>query len=186
VLVAAKGEADAEGNASRLFLRAKSNIGPDDGGFTYDLHQGEVHGHSGVFSSYVGWGEAVEGSARDLLATAEATTDEGGDTVGDAKRFLSDLMADGPLPTKAIKADSEGAGFSWATIRRAQKAMGIEPEKQGGTFGGGKQQWVWRMPNLLKVLTNPEDAQQNSVSTFNKSEHLQEKLPDSEMVEGEV
>ncbi len=197
VLVAAKHQEEGEdGRTVRLFCRAKSNIGPDDGGFEYDLHQAELKTHPGIFSSSVLWGDAVEGAARELLATAEATGDDGeGGALADAKRFLADLLADGPLPTKAIKADADGAGHSWATIRRAQKALGIEPLKEGGRFGEGPQQWVWRMPGAedarrehlqgesLKVLKNTEDAQQNQVSTFREIEHLQQ---NSDVVEVEI
>jgi len=178
VLVAAKHQEEGDdGRTVRLFCRAKSNIGPDDGGFEYDLHQAELKTHPGIFASSVLWGEAVEGAARELLATADATGDDGeGGSLADAKRFLSDLLVDGPLPTKTIKADADGAGYSWATIRRAQKALGIEPVKEGMKAG-----WVWRMPGqeaakaLLenaKMLKNPEDAQQKEVSTFGEIEHL--------------
>lgn len=170
VLVAAKYQQDGEdGRAVRLFCRAKSNIGPDDGGFEYDLHQAELNAHPGVFASSVLWGCAVEGAARELLATADATDESEGGTRADAKRFLADLLADGPLPVKAIKADADGAGYSWATIKRAQKDLGISAIKTGMKAG-----WTWCLPDqqAAKVLKNPEDAQQNKVSTFGESEHL--------------
>jgi putative DNA primase/helicase len=189
VLVAAKHQEEGDdGRTVRLFCRAKSNIGPDDGGFEYDLHQAELKTHPGIFASSVLWGDAVEGAARDLLATADATGDDGeGGTLADAKRFLTDLLADGALPTKAIKADADGAGYSWATIRRAQKALGIEPMKEGGHFGATKQQWLWRLPtehaqcehlqgDSLKMLKNAEDAQQKEVSTFREIGRLQAQL----------
>jgi putative DNA primase/helicase len=178
VLVAAKHQEEGEdGRTVRLFCRAKSNIGSDDGGFEYDLHQAELKTHPGIFASSVVWGAAVEGAARELLATADATGDDGeGGTLADAKRFLADLLADGPLPTKTIKADADGAGYSWATIRRAQKALGIEPAKESMKAG-----WVWRMPGQdaakaiienAKMLKGVEDAQQKEVSTFGEIERL--------------
>jgi putative DNA primase/helicase len=178
VLVAAKHQEEGEdGRIVRLFCRAKSNIGPDDGGFEYDLHQAELKTSPGIFASSVLWGDAVEGAARELLATADAAGDDGeGGTLADAKRFLCDLLADGPQPTKIIKADADGAGYSWGTIRRAQKALGIEPAKEG--MKGG---WVWRMPRQkaakailenAKMFKNAEDAQQKEVSTFGEIEHL--------------
>lgn len=180
VLVAAKHQEEGEdGRTVRLFCRAKSNIGPDDGGFEYDLHQAELKAHPGIFASSVLWGEAVEGAARELLATADATGEDGeGGTLADAKRFLADLLADGPLPTKTVKGDADGAGYSWATIRRAQKALGVEPVKKGMKAG-----WIWRMPEQkvaktipknVKTLKNAEEAQQREVSTFGEIEHIQE------------
>lgn len=179
VLVAAKHQEEGEdGRTVRLFCRAKSNIGPDDGGFEYDLHQGELDAYPGIFSSCVRWGNAVQGAARDLLATADATGDDSeGGTLADAKRFLADLLMDGPQPTKTIKADADGAGYSWTTIRRAQKALGIDAVKEG--MKGG---WVWRMPGQeagkailenAKMLKNSEDAQQKETSAFGKIERLQ-------------
>ena len=178
VLVAAKHQEEGEdGRTVRLFLRAKSNIGPDDGGFAYDLQQGELKTHPGIFASSVLWGKSVEGAARDLLATADATGDDGeGGTLADAKRFLSDLLADGPLPTKIIRADADGAGYSWATIRRAQKALGIEPSKAGMKAG-----WEWALSR--RCSEKPEDAQQKEVSTLGNSEHLRN---ESSVVEVEI
>jgi putative DNA primase/helicase len=100
----------------------------------------------------VTWGDPIEGEARELLAEAEADPDDVGGTLEEAKRFLADLLADGPLPVKTIKADADGAGFSWATIRRAQKALGIEARKEGarsgarGRFGSGICHKVLKMP----------------------------------------
>ena len=167
VLVAAKHQSEGgDGETKRLFLRAKSNIGPDDGGYEYDLHQDELASHPGIFASAVLWGAAVEGSARELLATADATDDDGeGGKLADAMRFLSGLLADGPVSQRAFKADAEGAGYSWQTIRRARQALAIDSRKTGMREG-----WEWLLPR--RCSENPEDAQQKKVSTFGDLEHL--------------
>jgi putative DNA primase/helicase len=78
VWVAAKHQEEGEdGRTVRLFCRAKSNIGRDDGGFEYDLHEAELKTHPGIFASSVLWGEAVQGAARELLASADATGGDG-------------------------------------------------------------------------------------------------------------
>ncbi|MEM7207568.1 MAG: AAA family ATPase [Pseudomonadota bacterium] len=186
VLVAAKHqEAGDDGGIVRLFCRAKSNIGPDDGGFNYKLQQCELPTHSGVLASAISWGAAIDGSARELLATADSSGDDGeGGTLGDAKRFLTELLADGPVPSRVIKADADGAGHSWATIRRAKKELGIVVSKQGGYFGSDKQQWMWKLPSeAQKVLNNTERAQPIVMSTFSENEHLQQ---NSTVMEGEL
>jgi len=171
VLVAAKMQEDGEdGRSVRIFLRAKSNIGPDDGGFEYDLHQGELDTHPGIFSSSVLWGNTLEGGARELLATADATSDDGeGGSLADAKTFLADLLADGPLPNKEIRADADGAGYPWGSIRRAQKALGVEAFKDGM-----KGCWKWKLPR--RCTEGAEDAQikrLSAFSAFGNSEQLQ-------------
>ena len=106
VLVAAKHQEEGEdGRTVRLFCRAKSNIGPDDGGFEYDLQQAELKTHPGIFASSVLWGVAVEGAARESVGDSGCNVDDGeGGTLADAKQFLVDLLADGPVETKAIRA----------------------------------------------------------------------------------
>jgi putative DNA primase/helicase len=179
VFIAAKNQDQGDGRDDRLFVRVKSNLGPDGGGFAYSVEQAEIPAYPGVVGSAIRWGGALHGEARDLLAEADATPDSSGDSVHDAKTFLAGLLADGAVPVNAIRADAEGAGFTWATIRRAQKAIGVEAVKQGGNFGGPSQKWVWRMPTAgapLKMLKRTEDAegaQVISLSTFSKSEHLQ-------------
>ena len=190
VMVAAKHQEQGEdGRTTRVFIRAKSNIGPDDGGFEYGLHQAELKTHPGIFASSVLWGKVLEGSAREILATADTVPGDGdvGGSLPDAKQFLSGLLSDGPMPVNAIRADANGAGYSWTTIRRAKKALGIKPSKEG--MKGG---WIWQMPGReatkailenAKMLKNPEDAQQKEVSTFGEIEHLRD---ESGVVEVEI
>ena len=180
IVIVAAVRQEEDGTCTRMLLRAKSNIGPDSGGFGYALMQTELQANPGIFASYAAWGDPIDGTARDLLASAETISDGDGGTLEDAKRFLTGLLEDGPQPTKNIRADADGAGYSWATIRRAQKALSIEAIKEGGHFGSGRQQWLWRLP--LKVLRNTEDAQQKMLSTFNETEHLQEKQGDAEVI----
>jgi putative DNA primase/helicase len=159
VLVAAKQQEDGEdGRTVRIFLRAKSNIGPDDGGFEYDLQQGEMKTHPGIFSSSVLWGNAVEGAARELLATADATGDDGeGGTGDDVKHFLSGLLADGAMTAGAVFKDADGAGFSKRAIQRIAGRMGVLRHKDG--MRGG---WLWKLPpKVPNIHEGAEGAEQN-------------------------
>jgi hypothetical protein len=86
------------------------------------------------------------------------------DALAGAKDFLAGLLADGPLSSKQVRSDADGAGYSWRTIRRAQKTLNVVAIKEGQP-GDKKQRWVWRMPS--KVAT--EDVHQNSLATFGES-----------------
>lgn len=152
VLVAAKEQQSDEGNeARRVLLRAKSNIGRDDGGFEYTLQEQPLSAFPGVSATRAIFGAAIEGAARDILAEADAVDEDGSNSLADCKQFLRDLLADGAVPVKQVKADVDGSGHSWATARRAQKALGIEAVKEGMKAG-----WVWRLP-----ASCPEGAQEN-------------------------
>ena len=113
----------------RIVCRAKSNIGIDTGGFEYDLQEKEVD--TGIFSSYALWGDAVDGSAMELLAEPDnrETGNDNQSALDDAKLFLQLLLADGELSQKQIKDDANGAGHSWRTVERAKKELNIRSSK---------------------------------------------------------
>lgn len=167
VLVAAK-RIDEDGTETRVLLRAKSNIGPDTGGFNYDVVQEDLAAFPGVSNTRIQWGDQIDGTARDLLAEPDEDDREGG-ALTEAKDFLRTLLADGSVPAKDVRTDADGAGHSWVTVRRAQKALGIKPRKLGKTEG-----WVWELPSdqSPKMIKNHEDAHHKTVSTFGKNDHL--------------
>lgn len=137
VLVAAK----EEDGTRRVLARAKSNIAPDDGGFAYSLNLVTIDG--GIEVTHAVWDGVIEGTAREILGGVEYAESEDGSKKADVEQFLSDLLADGPLPTKQVKIDAEGAGYSWSTIRRAQSSLGIEATKEKGSKTSA---WIWMLP----------------------------------------
>lgn len=138
VLGTVRQEAEGEDAPRRMLLaRAKSNIGPDGGGFVYAFEQIALPDHPGVTASRIVWGAQVEGSARELLAEAEPDDEHGSDAAG----FLRDLLAYGARPVREIFREAEGAGHSRDAMKRAKRKIGAEAFKLGMAEG-----WVWRMP----------------------------------------
>ena len=120
-------KADDEAVPPRYLLaRVKSNIGPDGGGFGYAFEQ--VDNGSGIITSRVVWGAAVDGSARELIGSAEADPDDDGQ---DAAGFLRDLLANGPIPTQTVRREADTAGFPWRTVQRAMKRAGVVSQRTG-------------------------------------------------------
>jgi len=157
-----------EQGGKRIFVRAKSNLGPDDGGFVYDLEQIELPNRPDVFGSRVVWGEALEGTAKALLSAAE--TDEDEDTrsaLEDAKDFLGQLLDCSSVPANLIWKESRAAGHSEATIRRAARELSVVKRKVGLKDG-----WAWELP--AKVLKPAESAHQKEVSAFGEFGQVQE------------
>jgi putative DNA primase/helicase len=170
VMVAAKQQqTDAEAEPPpRIFVRAKSNIGTDDGGFFYELAQGELRNHPGIVASSVQWGAAIEGAARDILADAEGTgSQEDGEALGTAKRFLEEFLSAGPVAMRTIEVAAKDSGIAWATVRRAKTAIGVQVTRDG--FGPGGRS-TWALPH--RCSNTPIDAQQKKVSTYGEHEHL--------------
>lgn len=140
VLVTAKITQGEE--TQRIVCRAKSNIGPDTGGFTYSLDQIEVK--PGIFSSYSLWGLALEGSARDLLAEPDQHEGTNRSALDSAKDFLYEVLVNGEQPQQTIEAEAKGAGHSWATVRRAKAELHIISSKSIMD-----KRWYWKLPEYM-------------------------------------
>lgn len=168
VLLAAKMKGE-DGQDKRILVRSKSNIGPDQGGFEYHVEQKEAA--PGIDTSVVTWGSAIAGTARELLAEAEAE-DAGEATAKEsAEEFLRELLAEGSTPSKQVKADCSDAGYSWATVRRAADAIGVS-RKKGGMDSG----WYWSIPEgaqrTTKVLTQNNEHLRETLSTFGSQDEF--------------
>lgn len=132
VLAAVKTTAQDGTPGPRLFARAKSNLGPDGGGFRYSLDQVPLPGAPDVTASRVLWGDAVDGDARLLLAAAESdqTSDEAADR-RHAVAWLREVLTGGPLPVKEVRKQADDAGFAWRTVQRAMRDAGVESRRGG-------------------------------------------------------
>ncbi len=146
VLGAAKVQSD-DGTDSRVLARIKSNIGPDDGGFYYDLRLVEA---CGIETVSVLWGLPIDGSARDLLGN-----DDEGDPPGEhgamaeAADFLCGLLSSGSVGAKDVYRHAADAGVARRTLQRAKRKLGIKAVKT--QFDG---HWEWRLPGDA----DPKDA----------------------------
>lgn len=116
----------------RVFLRVKSNIGPDGGGFAYDLeaHEPVV----GITTSRVLWGEAIEGTAREIMAQAEAppeAEDEAHSERTEAAAWLREVLAEGAKHARDVEKLARDAGLAWRTVQRARQRAGVEIQRIG-------------------------------------------------------
>ena len=168
VLAAAK-ITKSDGEDCRVLMRAKSNIGPDEGGFEY--HIGHAEAEPGIEASRIEWGQPIAGKARDLLAPPESVGAETGAGAKEAaKEFLTQLLAEGPFPRKTVEAEAKEAGISWATVRRASDELRVR--KQKGANG-----WYWSLPNLLNQTA--QDAQPKKHEQVEQHEQVDGQTADS-------
>lgn len=161
VLVAAKVRGE-DGADRRILARSKSNIGPDDGGVEYHLEQ--VEPLAGIEASRVVWGKMVEGSARSLLTDVEEEAEQA--PRDSAAEFLREVLKDGPVSSKKVKAEAAEAGHAWNTVRRAADDLLII-KKKGGMADG----WYWQLAKVPTKNTKEPNVQNwassdSSVGTF--------------------
>jgi putative DNA primase/helicase len=156
---------DPERPERRLFLPMKNNIAADQTGLAFTIEGRTLPG--GIEPSCVMWeAQPVTMTADEALA-ATAEVGEERSAVAEAKDFLGEILADGPVPSKQVKAEADSAGLMWPTVRRAQRVLGVVIAREG--FGPGGV-WTWRLPH--RCSSDPIDAQAQEMSTYGRDEHL--------------
>jgi putative DNA primase/helicase len=138
---------DTEVDKRRLFVKAKNNLAPDKKALSYMTGLRKVgideETKKEIFAPYVLWGaEHVEITANEAMQ-AEAGGSRGRTERREAKEFLLDRLADGPVKKEDLEAEGEAQDISKATLRRAKKDLGIISKK--GT--GIDSKWTWELPN---------------------------------------
>lgn len=145
---------DREVRGRRILASIKANLAPDVGGLAYRIAPCGVNGGAAVE-----WEDGpVDMSADEALngpRDGERLRPQR-DAAGD---WLVDLLigAGGAMPMVEVKQEAIAAGHSWATVRRAKDARGVEVRKRA--FGGG---WEWCL--------DPKNAHEGAHSFT--SEHL--------------
>lgn len=142
VMVISKRTNKETGQEERVIVRAKSNIGPDRGGFTFDVKEVELPSVPGLFASKVEWGVFLDEDAKTILDNA-APSQQKVSAREEATSFLEQILADGPLRQREVKEATEAKGLAWATVRRAKDALGIVTKKKSYSDAG---YWEWSLP----------------------------------------
>jgi putative DNA primase/helicase len=159
------------GTRRRLLVPLKSNIGPDNAGFAFEIESRVIA--DGICTSAVVWSDdPVTISADEALAAAKKRVTSG------AVDFLQAALREGPVDQTEIVRRGKEAGFTEKNLRTARERLGVTPRKEG--FGrDGK--WVWvpaGSATVLQLVTNDE-ARKKTPSDNGK-------LPDSGDGSGQV
>jgi hypothetical protein len=130
---------DKANPARRLLLPLKNNLGKDTGGLAFSVQSAALD--NGIETSRIEW----ERDAVTMTADEALSFDSGQDKSGEreeARRFLLELLADGPMLATEAERQFQEAGFSEKTIRRAKKDLGVVSEK-------GKTGWTWELSKAV-------------------------------------
>ena len=141
VMVVSKKDKD-DGSVEQILCRAKSNIGSDSGGFKYEVRQSALKEYPQIFASAIQWGEAIEGTAQEILTDAEDNEEEQS-VLQDAKDYLNEILLSGDLPWSEISSGARPFQISDRTLKRAKTALGIGHKKKGD-------RWYWSLPEQLR------------------------------------
>lgn len=123
-----------------ILVRAKSNISTLEGGIRYHLESVIVE--NSIETTKTTWLGMIEGSAKELLNSAELSGSDNNSVVDTAKEFLIELLSTvDKMSSKDVQAQAKEAGFSLASIRRAQERLNIKPFRPHG-----EKSWFWSLP----------------------------------------
>ena len=160
---------DEEQEGRRFMLPLKNNIGPDQTGFSFRIEP--VRLGNGIDTSRIAWDAApVTRTADDVLA-AESSPGDDRSALEDAKGFLCEMLAAGPVEGKVIYCQADDAGHAKRTIDRAKRELNVESRKASMTSP-----WRWELPPKLAKVA--EDCHTKLMATFDNVGNLRD--PDEE------
>jgi len=111
----------------RFMLPVKNNIGDDRLGYQYHIAEKLVKYSGQTFkSSYIVWDQTTNRSVSDLLTPPKVSKVS---VVDDAKSFLEEELAKGPVAVDQLQKQAKAAGLSWPSVNRAKKDLPINSIK---------------------------------------------------------
>jgi hypothetical protein len=135
---------DAE-NKRKLFVKGKNNLAPPDTkAIAYNFGAREIGPDpvtgKPIWAPHIIWHpEHVDVTATEAM---QAVNENKSPVAKDnAKRFLEDLLADGPVKQTEVEDAAKANMISNATLRRAKEELKIVAEKDG--YQGP---WMWKLP----------------------------------------
>jgi putative DNA primase/helicase len=126
----------------RLMLPGKTNISRRTPGMAYSI-VGDPPS--------VTWERAPVEQTADQFLRERAKPGPEPEAQNEAAEWLQNLLAEGPMETKAIEREAKNAGVSWASVRRGKDIAGAKAEKNEFT-----KKWQWRLLNPVGHLEQPE------------------------------
>ena len=141
---------DEPAHTRKLLLPMFNNIGPLPPGLGYSAEPVRIGRNKDIKTSRVAWDDIpVTISADGALAKAGGTNKERGYAVKDAKKFLQEKLANGPVPTADVEDEAKALGISVRTLNRARSELGVKAVKHG--FEGG---WHLKLPDINSAVAD--------------------------------
>ena len=140
-----------------ILTLGKTNIGPRVPGWSFRVPDADP--------PVIQWVGPVDQSADDLIGGKPSRRGPDTEEREGAADWLRELLKNGSKPVPDIQAEARGAGYSWATIRRAKGAIKIVPERAGFGPAGG---WRWMLPAMgdHRCSNSPNT---NNLSTYEET-----------------
>jgi hypothetical protein len=134
---------DPEDEGRRVLAVTKNNLSAPAPALAFRLVSDEERG-----CARIEWDGETAHTAAQLLCVPDEEQRKAGDEAAD---FLRNLLADGPVPAKKVRAAAKDAGITDRTLDRAKQRAGVTAARQGF---GAEGVWYWS----LSATDTPKDA----------------------------
>jgi hypothetical protein len=131
--------ADPDNPQRKLLLPVKNNIGRKALGVGYSICAKIISDN--IEAAAIVWDDSPVDVTADQAIAANAAAARGEGSLAEAKAFLRDLLANGPVSAKDGEEAAKANNISTITLRRAKKALQVESKRD--EFVGG---WTWKLP----------------------------------------
>jgi hypothetical protein len=141
------GDPERERGSQRILAHFKSNVGNKALSRACEVRTTLLPGKHSAEAAYLEITGFSMLSGQDLLNAEREVSNQR----QSAAEFVLEQLAEGPLPSTALKAAAKEAGHSWRTVERAMKDLKVKKRRVGGKGRSGKQgggggHWLRELP----------------------------------------
>ncbi len=130
-----------DNNDVRVLCPIKCNIAKDSVSFAFRVVE-KMHPSLHLTQPAIEWLEGnLDMTADDFFALSEASDQPS--KLAEAEEFLKERLSEEPVLARTLTEEAHSRGISERTLKRAQKALNIQSEKQIGVENGS---WMWSLP----------------------------------------
>jgi hypothetical protein len=148
----------------RIMAPHKSNLAEKPPSLSYQIVSSAEHN-----TARVEWKGVTDHDANSLAAGGVSPHER--TALDDAKEFLQEELADGPVMAKQMFKDARDAGHTEITVRRAKTKLRVQSEKQGA------EGWAWRLPDDEGDHDERDDRDDHVDHVDHRREEAMENLP---------
>jgi AAA domain len=146
---------DGEQGDQRILAHVKCNVARRQPSIGYRIESRTIHTADNIeIKTSIAIRDAdIAISATDLLTSPTGSQEAG--ARAEAREFIEQELADGPVATNTIKQHAAEAGIAWPTVERAKRQMGIRARR----ISHPAPHWVWPSPTTPPDVVDVVDGQ---------------------------
>lgn len=136
----------ADDPARGVLVRAKSNIGPTNGGHTFTIKSVRLEAENGVAdATALRWDiQELIGDPETIVRDAESNVADVEDALAAELEFVGDLLRGGPVQANEAISSGQAQGYTPENLRKALAELGGKSMKEPGYSRGV---WYWVLPS---------------------------------------